>query len=37
MSIPLNPETMNNKTKQILLEILRFLTALLAGYGGASL
>lgn len=37
MSIPINPEIMKNKTIQTIVEILRFVAALLAGYVGATL
>jgi hypothetical protein len=37
MSIPLNPDDMKNKTIQTIVEILRFIAALLAGYVGATL
>lgn len=37
MSIPLNPKIMKKKTIQTIVEILRFIAALLAGYVGATL
>ena len=37
MSIPLNPKIMKSKTIQTIVEILRFIAALLAGYVGATL
>lgn len=37
MSFPLNPKIMKNITIQTIVEIRRFIAALLAGYVGATL